>query len=125
MVVCNVLTPQLLWSAKVRRSVGLVFVISILVNVGMWFERFVIIVTSLHRDYLPSSWTDYRPTLVELGSLVFGFGLFFTLFLLFCRFLPFLAMAELKGVISSEAAAKEAHAGAPPAKAPTLEGALS
>ena len=118
MVVCNVLTPQLLWSAKVRRSVGLVFVISILVNVGMWFERFVIIVTSLHRDYLPSSWTDYRPTLVELGSLVFGFGLFFTLFLLFCRFLPFLAMAELKGVISSEAAAKEAHAGPHPFNRP-------
>jgi len=97
---CNVITPQLLWFRRVRNSLPLLFVLSLLVNVGMWFERFVIIVTSLHRDFLPSSWTGYAPTLIELGSLLFGFGLFFTLFFLFCRFLPMIAMFEVKGVLS-------------------------
>ena len=99
MVGCNVLTPQLLWFRKVRSNLWLVFPISILVNVGMWFERFVIIVTSLHRDFLPSSWTSYRPTPIEISMLLGSFGLFFTLFLLFCRFLPVIAMAEVKGVL--------------------------
>jgi len=99
MVLCNVITPQLLWSRKIRTSLPAIFVISLLVNVGMWFERFVIIVTSLHRDYLPSSWASYTPTWIEVGSLVGGFGLFFTLFLLFCRYLPMIAMFEVKTVI--------------------------
>jgi Ni/Fe-hydrogenase subunit HybB-like protein len=77
----------------------MVFPISILINVGMWFERFVIIVTSLHRDFLPSSWSSYRPTPIELAMLAGSFGLFFTAFLLFCRFLPVVAMAEVKGVL--------------------------
>jgi molybdopterin-containing oxidoreductase family membrane subunit len=76
-----------------------VFVASLLVNVGMWFERFVIIVTSLYRDYLPSSWADYAPSPIEMALLVGSFGLFFTLFLLFCRALPTIAMAEVKGVL--------------------------
>jgi molybdopterin-containing oxidoreductase family membrane subunit len=76
-----------------------VFAISILVNVGMWFERFIIIVTSLQRDFLPSNWFGYVPTKVEIATLVGTFGLFFTLFLLFCRFLPVIAMAEIKGVL--------------------------
>ncbi len=99
MVGCNVLVPQLLWFRKVRGNLWMVFPISILINVGMWFERFVIIVTSLHRDFLPSSWTNYRPTPIELSMLIGSFGLFFTLFLLFCRFLPVVAMAEVKGVL--------------------------
>jgi len=99
MVSCNVLVPQLLWFRSIRRNVAVVFVISILVNIGMWFERFVIIVTSLSRDFLPSSWTGYVPTIIEVATLVGSFGLFFTCFLLFCRFFPVIAMAEVKGVI--------------------------
>ncbi len=99
MVSCNVLVPQLLWFRKVRSNLWMVFPISILINVGMWFERFVIIVTSLHRDFLPSSWTNYRPTPIEISMLLGSFGLFFTLFLLFCRLLPVVAMAEVKGVL--------------------------
>jgi molybdopterin-containing oxidoreductase family membrane subunit len=79
--------------------VAAVFAISLLVNVGMWFERFIIIVTSLHRDYLPSNWTSYTPTVVELATLAGSFGLFFTCFLLFCRVLPVIAMGEVKGVL--------------------------
>jgi molybdopterin-containing oxidoreductase family membrane subunit len=86
----------------VRSNLLLVFLLSLAVNVGMWFERFVIIVSSLHRDFLPSSWADYRPTLVEVGTLVGSFGLFFTLFLLFCRFVPMIAIAEVKGVVAHE-----------------------
>ena len=103
MVTCNVISPQLLWFKKVRNSVLLIFLLSLLVNVGMWFERFVIIVTSLHRDFLPSSWSGYVPTKIEFGSLIFGFGLFFTLFLLFCRFLPMIAMFEVKTVLERPA----------------------
>jgi len=99
MVSCNVLVPQLLWFRWVRRNIALVFMISIAVNVGMWFERFVIIVTSLHRDFLPSSWASYTPTIVEVATLLGSFGLFFSCFLLFCRFIPVIAMAEVKGVL--------------------------
>jgi molybdopterin-containing oxidoreductase family membrane subunit len=102
MVLCNVITPQLLWIRKVRSSLVWIFAISILVNVGMWFERFVIIVTGLHRDFLPSSWTSYAPTWIELATLVGSFGLFFTLFLLFCRFLPMIAIGEVKSVIAGQ-----------------------
>ncbi|MBI5366199.1 MAG: polysulfide reductase NrfD [Planctomycetes bacterium] len=98
MVLCNVLIPQLLWSPRVRTSAGLLFVISIFINIGMWFERFVIITVSLHRDYLPSSWAMYAPTYVEVGTLLGSFGLFFTCFFLFCRFLPMIALGEVKGV---------------------------
>jgi molybdopterin-containing oxidoreductase family membrane subunit len=97
MVGCNVAVPQLLWFPAVRTSPAVFFVVTVLVNVGMWFERFVIIVTSLHRDFLPSSWADYAPTLVEIATLLGSFGLFFTCFLLFCRFLPMIAVAEIKG----------------------------
>ncbi len=99
MVSCNVIFPQLLWSKRVRSNLAAVFSITILVNVGMWFERFVIIVTSLHRDFLPSSWASYKPTIVEVATLAGSFGLFFTCFLLFCRVLPVIAMGEVKGVL--------------------------
>ena len=99
MVTCNVLVPQLLWIRSVRRRLGIVFVLSLFINVGMWFERFVIIVTSLHRDFLPSSWATYRPTIVEVSTLVGSFGLFFTCFLIFCRVLPVIAIGEVKAVL--------------------------
>ena len=75
------------------------FIISIFVNIGMWFERFVIAVTSLARDFLPSSWGYFTPTLIDILTYVGSFGLFFTFFLLFCRFLPILAISEVKGVM--------------------------
>jgi len=99
MVSCNVIFPQLFWFRKIRRSIGLMFTIGILVNVGMWFERFVIVVTSLHRDFLPSSWGMYIPTFYDYGILLGSFGLFFTLILLFVRVLPVVSMAEVKAVL--------------------------
>jgi molybdopterin-containing oxidoreductase family membrane subunit len=99
MLALNVLLPQLYWFPRVRTNFLAVFAISILINVGMWFERFIIIVASLERDFLPSSWSDYVPTLVEVATLLGSFGLFFTCFLIFCRFLPVIAMAEVKGVL--------------------------
>ena len=102
MVACNVVLPQLYWFRRVRRNLAAVFVLSIFVNVGMWFERFIIIVTSLHRDFLPSSWANYSPTIIEILTFAGTFGLFFTAFLLFCRFLPMIAMAEVKGVLHSK-----------------------
>ena len=101
MVSCNVLVPQLFWFVRVRRSLPAVFVLSLLINVGMWFERFIIIVGSLERDFLPSSWTSYRPTSIEMATLIGSFGLFFTCFLLFCRFVPVIAIAEIKSVLGA------------------------
>jgi molybdopterin-containing oxidoreductase family membrane subunit len=99
MVSCNVLVPQIFWFKKARTSIAVLFVASIFVNIGMWFERFVIVVTSLHRDFLPSSWGYYSPTYWDILTLIGSFGLFFTMFCLFVRFLPMVAMAEVKGVI--------------------------
>ena len=99
MVSCNVIAPQFFWSKKVRTTPWMMVVVSIFINIGMWFERFVITVTSLSRDFLPSSWGYFAPTLVDVLTLVGSFGLFFTLFLLFCRFLPVVAMAEVKAVM--------------------------
>jgi molybdopterin-containing oxidoreductase family membrane subunit len=76
------------------------FIVSILVNIGMWYERFVIIVTSLNSDFLPSVWRNYYPTLWDWGWTAGSFGMFFTFFLLFCRTLPMIAMSEVKGVMS-------------------------
>jgi Ni/Fe-hydrogenase subunit HybB-like protein len=101
MIFCNVLVTQLFWFERVRTSPWLMWIIAVLVNVGMWLERFVIIVASLGRQYLPSGWGMYRPTIVDVMMLAGSFGLFFTLFLLFCRYLPMVAMAEVKGVLPS------------------------
>jgi len=98
MISCNVITPQFFWFKKIRQNTWLVWVLSIFVNVGMWFERFVIIVTSLARDFLPSSWGYYSPSIVELFTFFGTFGVFSVLFLLFVRFLPIMPMAELKAV---------------------------
>jgi molybdopterin-containing oxidoreductase family membrane subunit len=99
MVSCNVISPQFFWFRALRRNPAVLFVISIFVNIGMWFERFVIAVTSLHRDFLPSSWAYFSPTLVDILTYAGSFGLFFTMFLLFCRFLPILAISEVKSVM--------------------------
>jgi Ni/Fe-hydrogenase subunit HybB-like protein len=99
MVGCNVVVPQLYWFKRLRTSIPVMFVVSILVNIGMWFERFVIIVSSLNRDFLPSAWGYYRPTIIDIGCFTGTIGIFFTLFLLFMRWLPMVAIAEVKGVM--------------------------
>ncbi|MDZ4704317.1 MAG: NrfD/PsrC family molybdoenzyme membrane anchor subunit [Saprospiraceae bacterium] len=99
MMTCNVLSPQLFWFKSMRRSLFWTFVMSIFVNIGMWFERFVIIATTLARDYLPSSWSYYTPTWVEIGLFVGTLGLFFTLFLIFARVAPVVAIAEIKSIL--------------------------
>jgi molybdopterin-containing oxidoreductase family membrane subunit len=100
MFTCNVFIPQLFWFKGIRRNIPAMFVIGALVNVGMWFERFVITVTSLSRDFLPSSWAYFRPTYVDFAILIGSFGLFFTLVLLFVRVLPSVSIAEIKAVKS-------------------------
>jgi Ni/Fe-hydrogenase subunit HybB-like protein len=99
MITCNALLPQLFWIKRVRTYIPAIFILSILINVGMWFERFVIVVTSLHRDFLPSSWAMYTPTLTEVLILIGSFGLFFTAFLVFLRLFPVISINEVKGVI--------------------------
>ncbi len=101
MMTCNVITPQFFWFKKLRTSLVASFILSIFVNIGMWFERFVIIVTSLHRDYIPSNWTWFHPTWVDIGVYLGTIGLFFVLFLLFTRFFPVLALNELKSILKS------------------------
>jgi molybdopterin-containing oxidoreductase family membrane subunit len=110
MMTCNVITPQLFWFRKIRRSLLATFIISIFVNIGMWFERFVIIVTSLHRDYLPSSWAMFSPTIIDIGVYVGTIGLFFTLFLLFAKFFPVVNMAEVKAILKSSSEVKHTPA---------------
>ncbi len=107
MFTSNVVAPQLFWFKRFRQSIPAMFVISIVINIGMWFERFVIIVTSLHRDFLPSSWGYFRPTFVDVLTFAGSIGLFLTLFLLFVRFLPMIAMSEVKGMMAADAREEE------------------
>lgn len=109
MVSCNVLFPQLFWFKKIRRSIPIMFIIAVLVNVGMWFERFVITVTSLSRDYLPTSWAYFKPTLVDGAILIGSFGFFFTWILLFTKSLPVISIAEIKSVIHGAQPTHEGH----------------
>ena len=99
MISCNVLIPQLFWIRSIRRHIKAMFVISILVNIGMWFERYVIIVTSLHRDFLPANWGMFKMTFYDFGALIGSFGMFLTLFLLYIRFFPAVSIAEVKPVL--------------------------
>ena len=102
MMTCNVLSPQIFWFKKLRRNLFVTFFMSVIVNIGMWFERFVIIVTSIYRDYLPSSWTVYySPSIWEIGFYVGTFGLFFTCFFLFAKYFPVIAIAEIKHVLKT------------------------
>jgi molybdopterin-containing oxidoreductase family membrane subunit len=98
MITCNVISPHFFWSKRLRTNLWFVFAISIVVNIGMWFERFVIIVTSLHRDYMPSNWAYFTPTFVDIWTYIGTIGLFMTFFLLFVRFLPLCNIAEVKVV---------------------------
>lgn len=99
MVTCNVGIPQIFWFKWARRSIPLMFVVSIFVNIGMWFERFVITVTSLHRDFLPSNWGLFKFTFYDLGVIAGSFGMFLTLFLLYLRVFPAISVAEVKPVL--------------------------
>jgi Ni/Fe-hydrogenase subunit HybB-like protein len=122
MFACNVVMPQLMWVRAFRRNWAIVFFVSMCANAGMWFERFVIFVISLHRDFLPSAWRMYGPTWVDVFTFAGTFGIFLTLFLLFIRFLPMVAMSEVKSVLpeadphyhppapGGEETVKEAHA---------------
>jgi molybdopterin-containing oxidoreductase family membrane subunit len=101
MMTCNVVSPQLFWSKKLRTNLTFTFIMSIIVNIGMWFERFVIIVTSIHRDYLPSSWSYFHPTWVDMGVYVGTLGIFGVLYLLFARYFPVMPIAELKTILKS------------------------
>ncbi len=102
MMACNVLSPQIFWSRKMRRNLTVTFFMSIIVNIGMWFERFVIIVTSVYRDYLPSSWGYYySPSIWEVGFYMGTFGLFFTCYFLFVKYFPVIAIAEIKYVLKT------------------------
>lgn len=101
MISCNVLSPQVFWFQKMRTSIPVMFTVSIFVNIGMWFERFVIVMT-LHRDFMPSNWALYIPTIFDYAMLIGSFGIFFTLFLLFCRILPVIAAAEIKSIMPTK-----------------------
>jgi len=115
MMTCNVISPQLFWFKKLRTNLAFTFVLSIVVNIGMWFERFVIIVPTLCRTYLPSTWNTYSPTFIDVGIFVGTIGMFFTLFLLYSRTFPVIAQAELKSILKAsgesqkKAAAEHAH----------------
>jgi len=112
MMGCNVLSPQVFWFKKLRRNILLTFFMSVLVNIGMWFERFVIIVTSIYRDYLPSSWsTYYAPSIYEVGFYMGTFGLFFTCYFLFSKFFPVIAVAEIKHILKKNGESYKANMG--------------
>jgi len=109
LILCNVIAPNLLWIKNLRRSVPFLFCISIVVSVGMWLERFVIIVTSLHRDFLPSSWGMYQGTRFDWAAFIGTLGLFFTLLFLFVRFLPAISISEMRAILPEAATGEEKH----------------
>jgi Ni/Fe-hydrogenase subunit HybB-like protein len=99
MVICNAIIPQVMWSKKVRSNITALFIISLIINVGMWYERFNIVVTSLAKDYLPSSWATYSPTWVEISIFIGTLGIFTIGVLFFFRFVPMIAISEVKSVL--------------------------
>jgi molybdopterin-containing oxidoreductase family membrane subunit len=102
LIACNVVIPQLLWFRKIRRNIPMLFILSLVVNTGMWLERFIIIVPSLHRDFLPSSWGMYYPTLKDWSMYVGTIGLFFTLLFIFIRILPAISIFEMRVLLTEE-----------------------
>ncbi|MFN7133672.1 MAG: NrfD/PsrC family molybdoenzyme membrane anchor subunit, partial [Myxococcales bacterium] len=117
MMFCNVLVPQLFWFERFRTSLVVMWIASIFVNIGMWCERFIIIVTSLHHDFIPSSWTNYAPTIIDFTLYIGTLGFFCTLFLLFLRFVPAVAVMEVKELnaeLKHHAHGHDAHAGSVP-----------
>jgi Ni/Fe-hydrogenase subunit HybB-like protein len=109
MMTFNLLVPQLFWFKKLRRNLVVTVIFAVFINIGMWCERFIIIVTSLHRDFLPSSWTLYIPTWVEVATFTGTLGLFFMLYFLFIRFIPVVAIAEVKSVLKSSDPSRAEH----------------
>ena len=101
LIICNLIVPLTLWVKKWRRNILWTFIVALVINIGMWFERFVIIVTSLHRDYIPSSWTMFSPTFVDIGIFIGTIGFFFVLFLLYARTFPVIAQAEVKSILKT------------------------
>lgn len=99
MITCNAIIPQLFWSKKIRKNITIIFIISIFINIGMWFERYVIVITSLSKDFLPSSWATYQPTIVEIGIFAGTLGIFIFGILLFLRYIPMMAISEIKGIL--------------------------
>jgi Ni/Fe-hydrogenase subunit HybB-like protein len=110
LIATNIATPQLLWLKKVRRNVPLLFLLSLVINTGMWLERFVIVVTSLHRDFLPSSWGMYYPTMWDWFTFVGTLGLFVTLLFLFLRFLPAISIFEMRTLLPESKVREDTHA---------------
>jgi molybdopterin-containing oxidoreductase family membrane subunit len=108
LILCNIITPQFLWVRRIRHSTAALFIISIIVSIGMWLERFVIVVTSLHRDFLPSSWGMYWPTIWDWGMFIGTIGLFFTLLFLFIRFLPVISIFEMRTILPQAEVEEEA-----------------
>jgi molybdopterin-containing oxidoreductase family membrane subunit len=104
MMTCNVISPQLFWFKKLRTNLMFTFVLSIIVNIGMWFERFVIIVPTLCRTFLPSTWNMYSPSFIDMGIYLGTIGMFFTFFLIYCRVFPVIAQSELKTIMKSSSA---------------------
>lgn len=117
LIVCNLLIPQALWSGRVKASVPALFAISLVVNLGMWLERFIIVITSLHRDFLPSSWGMYYPTWVDWGLYIGSIGLFLTLLFLFIRLLPMISIFEMRTLVPKPRPAREGLAPVAPAPA--------
>jgi molybdopterin-containing oxidoreductase family membrane subunit len=109
LLTCNIFIPQLLWIRSVRTNVAVLFVISLIVNMGMWLERFVIVVMSLHRDFLPSSWGMYYPTRWDWATYTGTIGLFLTLMFLFVRFLPVISIYEMRQLVEATSGKKQKH----------------
>ncbi len=109
LILCNVLTPQLLWMKRFRNNVVLLFLIAIVVNIGMWLERYVIVITSLHRDYLPSSWGMYHGTIWDYATYAGTIGLFVALMFLFIRVLPMISIFEVRSLVKTNGRQGQGH----------------
>ena len=125
LILCNGFIPQLLWLKSVRTNIPLLFAISIVINIGMWLERFIIIVTSLHHDFLPSSWEMFYPTIWDWGLYIGSIGLFLFLLLLFIRFLPMISVFEMRELVSRQRGHKAAGPGGTAARVDQVEGVAS
>jgi molybdopterin-containing oxidoreductase family membrane subunit len=122
LLLCNFLVPQILWSKRLRRNLVAVFTVSMFVNVGMWLERFVIIVTSLHRDFVPSSWDMYYPTIWDFMTLFGTIGLFTTLMFVFVRVLPLISIFEVRTLLPEAQTKAPVAGGGAPGTPPVVHG---
>ena len=110
LILCNVIVPQFLWSHSIRSWPVLLWIIAVIANIGMWLERFVIVITSLHQDYLPSSWGMYYPTIWDWATFIGTLGLFCFLLVLFIRFLPMISIFEMRELVAETEREEEEHA---------------